>query len=136
MASITLTNTVQVNPGYKYEEGLCAVAIDAGQTAYLDTNVGKYRLGQANAQLTARIKGVAFNRTNGANQWLRVITEGTLTGLAGLVVGETYVQSDTVAGAVMPAADLTTADWVTWVGIALSATSLKLLPVIGDIQRA
>ena len=123
--AITAANVVKGTDA-KVETGLGGVAITAGQTVYKDPADQKYRLCDADAG-TAEIRttrGIALNNC-AANQPLAVQTDGRLT-IGGTVVrGTIYVQSDTPGG-VMPAVDLEAGDYVTVLGVAVSATELDL----------
>jgi hypothetical protein len=71
-----------------------------------------------------------------ANAPVDVQTDGIVSGLSGLTAGVFYVLSDSVAGGIMPIADLTTGDYVTLIGYALSATELQLLIEITGLAAA
>jgi hypothetical protein len=110
----------------KVETGIAGAAIAAGQTVYKDPADSKYKLCDADAG-TADVRttrGVALNGA-GNNQPLAVQTGGRYTAGATVVPGTIYVQSDTPGG-IMPAADLDPGDYVTVLGVGVSATDIDL----------
>jgi hypothetical protein len=106
---------------------VAGAAITAGQTVYEDPNdSNKFKLCDADAATaTARTtRGIALNGA-AANQPLAVQTGGRITIGATVVPGTVYVQSDT-AGGIMPATDLEAGDFVTVLGVGVSATEIDL----------
>jgi hypothetical protein len=106
---------------------VAGAAITAGQTVYEDPNDGsRFKLCDADAgTATARTtRGIALNGA-AANQPLAVQTGGRITIGGTVVPGTVYVQSDT-AGGIMPSADLEAGDYVTVLGVGVSATEIDL----------
>lgn len=132
---ITLSTNIIMTDGGDVEEGKAGVAILAGQAVYKGTD-GRYLLAIANALAASMAVGVALNSCPAANQPLKVGKRGTLTGLTGLEVGEAYFVSDTTAGALQKESDFGTGEYVTYMGIAASATSLKLHIDAGGVAHA
>jgi hypothetical protein len=102
-------------------------AVSAGQTVYEDPSDGnKFKLCDADAGTAAvrSTKGIALNNA-AINQPLVVQTGGRITIGAAVVPGTVYVQSDTPGG-IMPAADLEAGDFVTVLGVGVSATDIDL----------
>ena len=123
--SVTAANVVfSVNAKFYY--GTAGATITAGQTVYLDSATGKYKLGDANASAaTAAIKGIAaVNCSDGqpiqVGYWDDDFTPG-----ATLTNGTVYVASAT-AGGIAPAADLTTGWYPTVLYVAKSTTKSVL----------
>ena len=102
-----------------------AAAITAGQLLYKASD-GRYGVVDADsATAEARVPaGIALNNA-GANQPVIMQTAGDITIGATLTVGAIYVASDN-AGGIMPVADLETGDYVTIIGVAISASVLRL----------
>jgi hypothetical protein len=102
-------------------------AVSAGQTVYEDPNdANRFKLCDADAgtAVVRTTKGIALNNA-ALNQPLAVQTGGRIT-IGGIVVpGTVYVQSDTPGG-IMPAADLDPGDFVTVLGVGVSATDIDL----------
>jgi hypothetical protein len=124
--SIAAANVVR-GTGAKIETGIAGATITAGQTVYKDTADGdKYKPADADAG-TATIRttrGIALNGASN-NQPLAIQVEGLITIGGTVAVGGVYVQSDT-AGGIMPAADLESGDYVTVLGVGVSATQIDL----------
>ena len=106
-------------------QGTAGATITAGQTVYLDSSDNKYKLADADASATtAAVVGIALN--NAADgQPLTIAIGGSLDPGFTVTVGTIYVQSGT-AGGIAPAADLASLDYVTIIGIGLTAASLSL----------
>ncbi len=103
--------------------------ITAGQIVYLDAN-GKAVLCTANGSgLTFKAYGMAADGAS-AGQPVNIITQdktGTALGSI-LTTGTVYIAGAT-AGAVNPVADNTSGWKVSPIGVALSATVLKIFPI-------
>ena len=127
MASVLLPATIVPGPESILRVGVADVTILAGQVVYLNTN-GRLRLADADASpATAEAVGIALNGA-GAGQPVTYIVQGSLTGASGLKQGQFYLLSNT-AGSISEAAvaDITEdVTFVTFIGIALSTTSLKV----------
>ena len=98
--------------------------IAAGQP--IVESAGKYVLADANASaVLAAAQGIAM--TPGVDTGYGVMAFGGPIILVGttMTTGTGYVVSDT-AGGIMPAADLSSGDWHTQLGVAASATQLNL----------
>jgi hypothetical protein len=110
--------------------------ITAGMPVYSDlTDSNLYKAARANAQATAQVAGIALNGASD-NQPVMVQSSGEINLGATLIVGESYYLSDAVAGQIVPVADLGTADWPVFLGIAKSASLLDLNIVIGGAAKA
>jgi hypothetical protein len=122
---ITAASVVK-GTGAKTIPGILGGTVIAGQTVYRDATSKKF-LASDSDSATAGVRelvGIALN--GGAiNQPVVVQTEGPITIGATVVVGTVYVNSDTPGG-IMPAADLEAGDYVSVVGIGISATQIEL----------
>ncbi|RVN04654.1 hypothetical protein [Sinorhizobium meliloti] len=130
MADITVTpSNVVASAGARTENGIAGATVTAGQIVFLDsTTTGKWLLADADAATAAaRGQGKVGVALNGAalNQPLAVQTEGPITIGATVVAGTAYYLSPNPGG-IAPLADILTGDYVTLVGIATSASVIKL----------
>lgn len=100
-------------------------AITQGHALVRDTSTSKYAKAINTSEATAVVAGIALTKTSADGDKLFVVTSGPLIIGATLVPGETYFLSDT-AGGIMPSSDLSTGDWVTRIGQALTTTLLQL----------
>lgn len=118
-------------------DGTAGATITAGQVVYQDaTDANKLKLAQADgaAAAEAEVRGIALHASlNG--QPLRIQTGGVINLGATLVVGETYMLGDT-AGAIRPVADVGASDYVSMIGIALTAANLQLNILNSGIEHA
>jgi len=106
--------------------GKAGATITAGQVVYADTaDNGDYKL--ADCDLSAAASVVAGIALNGASdgQPLSVLTAGDITIGAVVTVGEIYVLSGT-AGGIAPEADLANPDYVSILGVGISATVIRI----------
>jgi hypothetical protein len=87
------------------DQGIAAVAIEAGQPVYIDSN-GKYNLADANGVGTTQFRGIALE-TVAAGQPISVLVRGELYGytLAGAFDSTVYVSN--TAGELADAAGTT-----------------------------
>lgn len=130
MATLTVTaSQVQPGSGAPVETATAGATITAGQVLYKDsTDSNKMKLADANGtQAVATVAGIALNGA-ASGQPVRYQKSGSITIGAGasMTVGEIYVLSAT-AGGIAPEADITTQnDYVVTLGVATSASVLKL----------
>jgi hypothetical protein len=123
--TVTATNVVKASDTVLLD-GILGGTVTAGQTVYLDTSTGTYKLADANASAaTAVVAGIAMNG-GGSGQTVRVAVGGTLNPGFTVGVGTPYFQSAT-AGGICPAADLASGMYTTVIGVGLTASSLKLI---------
>jgi hypothetical protein len=135
MADLTQTaaNVVQGSTA-RIRKGTAGAVITAGMPLYMDAADGnKLKPADADASaLTAAVVGIAL--TGGAaNQPIAYVEAGLVNLGATLTVGAIYVLSGT-AGGICPEADLATGDWVTVLGIAVSAVLLDLRVNVSGVQ--
>jgi hypothetical protein len=135
MADIVITAT-QVLPGSEsatpvgaqFEYGIAGVTVTAGQPVYLDSAAGTYKLADNNDTLAAVavVRGIALHGA-AAGQPLKIQTRGPVTLGAGsaMTAGLVYVLSAT-AGGIAPNADIASGNRVTILGVAESASVLRL----------
>lgn len=126
MAALTGITAVRPTVTTKTALVIYGATIAAGQTLYLDSSDNKYKLADSNASAaTATLKAIAITPGIDGGYGLVAISGSiTLVGTT-MLVGETYHLGAT-AGTIVPDADLTTADYVSRVGVASSATQILL----------
>lgn len=124
--SITAANVVK-GTGSTIERVTSGATITAGQLVYLDSaDSDKAKLAQGNAAGTSTVYGISLHAAL-ANQPLTVLTAGPCNVGATLAVGQTYVLSAAAAGGIAPVSDVSTGEYVSHIGIALSASNLSVL---------
>ena len=115
--------------GAAYTNGSAGAAVTAGQVCYLDAASKTFKLADAtDTAATATVRGIALHGAT-AGQPLTLQSGGDIVLGAGaaLVVGGLYVLSGT-AGGIAPVAELLAAMHTTLLGVAVSATTLRLMP--------
>jgi hypothetical protein len=113
--------------GATFTYGTAGVAITAGQVCYLDGTTRALTLADANGSVaTAAVKGIAMHgATTGQPLTLQRGGDVTLGAGAALTVGGLYVLSSN-PGMIAPAGDLAAGHFTTLLGVAVSATALRL----------
>lgn len=128
MADLTITAAnVVAGSTARMTEGTAGVALTAGQVVYQEAATGLMKLCDCNSA-TAEVrvpKGIALHAA-AINQPVAILTQGPVTIGATVAAGVTYFVSGT-AGGIRPAADNTTGDYVSIVGIATSTTVIDVL---------
>ncbi len=115
--------------------GIAGGTITAGQPVYKDTSdLNDLKAGDSDAAASALLFGIALH---GAldKQPLTVIIAGPITIGATIVLGETYILSDT-AGGIVPVGDIGSGEFTTVIGVATSTTVLTVNLIISGVQRA
>jgi hypothetical protein len=116
-------------------------AIAIGQTVYIDTaNSNVIKLADANASaLTGTVAGIAITGASAAGQPITYATlDSAFThGLAGVTAGAVIYQSNTPGAMTITYGDLTSAaSYVSVLGVATSATQMKLKPIVTGVVKA
>lgn len=125
MAAITFT-AVRTTSNTQIKNVYYGATISAGQPLYYDSATTKYKIGDNNASATtAAAKGIAL--TPGVDAGYGVMaTAGSLVFVgATMTQGKAYYVGAT-AGEIVPEADLASGNYNTRLGVAASATELKL----------
>ncbi len=123
--SITAANVVPAaNAVIVY--GKAGETITAGQPVYRAAATRKFMKSDADSA-TAEVRKVFGVAVNGAslNQPIAIQKGGDLNPGATLVVGEIYCLGET-AGGIVPKGDQSTGEYVTVIGVATSASNLKM----------
>ena len=127
MADLTITAAnVVAGAGAKVLCGTAGATVTAGKAVYRDPDDRKFKLADCDsATVAARSPiGIALNGA-GDGQPLDVVIGGPVTIGAAVTAGVAYYLSGT-AGGICPVADLSSGDYPTILGIASSATVLKV----------
>jgi len=127
MAALSVTTTSIIKPSAGQSETVTAgEAITIGQAVYRDSSDGLYKLTDADVESAAVIRGIALTQAAASGQPLVICTAGDLPmKSSGITVGAAYYVH-TTPGAIGPIGDLGSGDYVSLVGISISATSLRL----------
>jgi len=129
--SITAANVVATAGEATTRSVTAGATITAGQIVYLDSSNEAQLAHCETSATTADVEGIALN--GAANdQPLQIATAGQLDIGGTLTVGTIYVLS--AAGAICPAADLATDDYVTIIGVADAADNLVLAIKASGVQ--
>jgi len=103
--------------------GIAGQTITAGAVVYLSPSTNQYLLAQANASSTNTVSGVALNNCS-LNQPIQILSGGDYVCGGTPVVGQSYYLAADNAGAIAPVSDLTTGNYVSFLGIATSNTNI------------
>ena len=127
MAEISIT-PANVAPGSDadYYRGIAGGAITAGMVVYLDETDNKLKPADANLSLeAAEVKGVALHAAS-AEQPLKIQTAGEITIGGTVVLSTIYILGAGGSGGIAPAADLASGWYTSVLGVASSASKLRL----------
>lgn len=127
MADLTITATSVIKgSGARVSQGTAGATITAGQTVYLDTTAGDYKLADCDSATVAARSPAGIALNGGASgQPIDVLTSGPVTIGATLTAGVAYYLSPN-AGGICPVADLASGDYPTILGIATSTSVLDV----------
>jgi hypothetical protein len=126
MGALSVTTTSIIKPVAATSETVTAgEAVTIGQAVYRHSN-GKYKLTDADVESSSEIAGIALTQAAASGQPLVICTAGDLPmKSSGITVGTAYYVH-TTPGAIALIGDLSSGDYVSLVGIAISATTLRL----------
>jgi hypothetical protein len=123
--SITAANVAAANTASK-TSGTAGATITAGQLLALDTATGTIKLCDCNSATASLRKPVGISLHAAlAGQPIAYHTKGVITIGATVAIGVSYFASGT-GGGLRPAADNTTGDYVSFVGIGISTTQINM----------
>lgn len=122
--SITAANVVK-GTGSSVTTGTAGASITAGQTVYLDSASGTYKLAKSNLAGAHPATGIALHASL-SGQPLQVLTGGPINLGAVLTAGTAYYLSGASAGGICPVADLATGMTPVVLGIATSTSVLNV----------
>jgi hypothetical protein len=126
-AALVLPVATGVNPT-KRREVVWGATIVQGKTVYRDNTDNKWKLADNNvSQLVAGQYGAGIALTAGSDGQIGEVAVGGDIDLGGatMALGESYYVSPNV-GMIAPVADILTTQWVTQLGVAISATRLRM----------
>ena len=135
MADVTLPVTVTAGVNAKTRQVALGSTVVAGRCLHLAAdNLHDYA--EANSSLLiSTVVGISIGGGD-VGQHCLIIEEGLLNNCSGLTRGVTYMLADTIAtGVLMPVADQAASDWVTLIGVAISATVLEVGIINSGIQQ-
>jgi hypothetical protein len=126
LADLSVTaNSVARGSAATQTTGTAGASITAGQTVYLDSSTSTIKLADCDGATALQdTVGIALHAAI-SGQPITYQKSGNINVGATLVVGETYMLSDTPGG-IMPIADLETGDTVVYLGYATTASNLFL----------
>lgn len=136
MTDLTITDASVLWTGKK-ETGRAGGTITPGMPLYMDTADGNdLKAADADAAASAVFAGFALNAASDGQPLEYGYGEGTLTiGGTGVSVGAVYVIS-TGAGAIAPEADLGSGDFVTYLGVGATTSTIKCAPHVTGVAHA
>lgn len=137
MADLVITAaSVVPGSGAKTETKTAGATITAGQVVYLDSADNKFKLADTDSGTAAARSpyGIALHGAS-ANQPLTAQTSGLITIGAAVTAGVFYYLSGT-AGGICPVADVAAGDYPCIVGVATSASLMKVQLVESGVVLA
>ncbi len=134
MADITITpGNVLPGTGARLEEGTAGGTITAGMPLYLDSATNTLKAADANdTAAKAAAVGIALHGAS-SGQPLKYQVAGPITIGGTAVVGTIYCVSEN-AGGVAPHTDLGANEYVTVLGVGISATQIKMSINVSGVQ--
>jgi predicted transcriptional regulator len=121
---VTASSVAKVSGSTKY--GIASDAITAGQAVHKLASDGLVYLSDADHATVAKhaVDGIALNNA-ASGQPVAYLEDGVIAAGATVTVGEIYVLSGT-AGGIAPEADLASGDFVSVIGVGISAANIRL----------
>lgn len=133
---VTLSSTLTPPTGTVPKIGTSGVAITAGMALYKDPADSSLKKAICTSAAAANCVGFALASAPAAGQPVPYFDGGgDLSNVSGLVVGEAYFVSDTTAGAIMKYSDIGAGEYVTFCGIAKSATVFTVHLFAGGVAH-
>lgn len=134
MADITVTPAnVAQSTGAVIENGVAGAAIDAGQVVYKSATTGLFGLAQCDDAANDDVYGIALNKAQASGQPLAVQRSGDITIGGTVAIGTLYCLSAT-AGGISPSSEIVATNYVTLIGIGVSATVLRMNLLTTGVQ--
>jgi hypothetical protein len=127
MADVSITAaSVVKSAGGKVKVGTAGATITAGQPLYADSSdSGKLKLAKCTSVAESDVVGIALHGASSGQPVSYLEQDDDFVAGGTLTVGQTYVLSAT-AGGIAPIADLASTNYVTILGVAKTASVLKL----------
>ena len=137
MATVTVT-AAEVLPTATTEKevGIAGETLTAGMSVYKkSSDANAWWKADADTAAEAQAGGIALCGASDG-QYVVVATDGDIDPGFTCTVGETYIVAADVAGGIAPIGDLLAGDYATILGVATSASNLKLNVFPGGTARA
>jgi hypothetical protein len=135
MADLTVTATsVLPSASANAEYGTLGEAATAGQPVYKKAADSKFYKAQCDAATDDDVYGILLSG-GAAGQPCAVQRTGDITIGATVGIGTIYVLS-AAAGGICPSADLVSTNYVTIIGVGVSATDIRMALLTTSIQKA
>lgn len=128
MTAISVTAANVIGGEGAKEQRVLGGTVTAGQ--HVRVSSGAIVAGSNNTAAAAAVHGIALNG-GAAGQPVVVQRDGLITIGGTVAVGEVYVAG--ADGAIEPKADQSSGDYVTVIGIGVSATQIRLVNAIGGV---
>ncbi len=136
MADLTPTAAnVQHAAGATLVTGIASTAITAGMSVYLDANGQATPAQNDSTAAIAAAVGIAVNDAPGAGQPVSYQKAGNIDLGDTLAIGETYAVG-AGAGAIAPETDVGSGDYNTTLGVATTASNLKMAINVSGVAHA
>lgn len=127
MAAITITPAnVAQSTSAVVETGIAGAAIDAGMVVYKLATTGTFFVAECDDAAHDDAYGIALNKAQAAGQPVTVQVRGDITIGGTVAVGTLYCLGSAVATNVVPVTDLVATNYVTLLGIGISATVIRM----------
>lgn len=122
-------------PGSSTEIGTGGATGTAGQVVYRDsTDSHQFKLAQATTQAAAAAYGIRLD--GGADEQDAIVIRSGLYNPGGtVVVGQVYCVSAAAAGGIAPYGDLATGNYVTIIGVGITAASIFVNITVSGIAK-
>jgi hypothetical protein len=142
MAAITVTSAnvqraiAQLGlPGSSMEMGRFGATVTAGQAVYRDSSDSyDLKLAIATSAAAAAVYGIALN--GGADgQPAEILRAGLYNPGGTVVVGQLYCVSAAAAGAIVPYGDLATLEYVSFIGVGITAALIYVNFTVSGIAK-
>lgn len=132
MAAITVTaGNVAPSSGTRYRTVVAGESVTQGQPVYRKSSDNRYYKADNGAQASARAAGIALDAASAGQPMVIAITGSTLNIGGTVTVGAAYYVGS--SGGIIPAADLGSGDYVTFLGVGVTTTNIKVGILISDV---
>lgn len=132
--SVTAANVLKTTLS-STEHGRFGTTVTAGQVVYRDSaDLYDMKLAQATTATLANAYGIALNGGSDG-QPAEVIRSGLYNPGGTVVVGQVYCVSAAAAGAIVPYGDLATTEFVTVIGVGITAASILVNFTVSGIAK-
>lgn len=127
IVSVTAAEVLPISSvTYVAVDGIFGATVTAGQTCYLDSSTTTWKLAQSDGTAAEATCTSIAACGGGSGQPGKFYTAGAIDPGFTVTVGTTYVLGVT-AGGIYPIADLAASDYVSIIGVGISASRLDLL---------